>query len=44
MNQENFETVELGHAEVLIEICLPMSQEEIADKFESGAAPYVEFE
>lgn len=44
MNHEAFETVELGQAEALIEIGMPTSQEEVFDKYEPGAAPYVDFE
>ena len=44
MNQEKFETVELGQAEALIEIGMPETHEEMAEKYIPGAAPYVEFE
>lgn len=44
MTHETFEAVELGQAEALIEIGMPTSVEEMLDKFEPGAAPYVEFE
>ena len=44
MTHEQFEAIELGQAEALIEICLPVTDEEVVDKFTPGAVPYVEFE
>lgn len=41
---ETFEVVELGQAEVAIEIGFPISEEEIHLKFEPSCAPYVEFD
>jgi hypothetical protein len=38
------EVVELGHAEALIEIGPFIDWEEMMDKYDNGAAPYVEFE
>ena len=43
MTNETFEAVELGQAEVLIEICFG-SVEEMCDKFEPTTVPYAEFE
>ena len=42
MTTENFETVELGQAEALIEIGIG-TVEELQDKFESATPPDVEF-
>ena len=39
-----YEVVELGNAEVLIETTPVGEREEMWEKFDSGAAPYVEFE
>jgi hypothetical protein len=44
MNHEAFETIELGQAEVLIEVNMPDTDEEIWEKYIPAAAPYVEFE
>jgi hypothetical protein len=44
MTHEPIEVVEIGQAEALIEIGMIMGNEEVWEKFESGAAPYVEFE
>jgi hypothetical protein len=41
---ESFEVVELGGAEVAIEIGFPISEEEVHLKFEPSCAPYVEFD
>ena len=39
-----YELVELGHAEALIELTPLGEREEIMDRYDDGAAPYVEFE
>ena len=39
-----YEVVEIGHAEVLIELTPIGERPEIMEKFEDGVAPYVEFE
>ena len=44
MTYEAFETVELGQAEALIEIGMPIIEEESFEKFTPSVAPYVEFE
>lgn len=44
MSHETFDLVELGQAEVLIEIGMPVSHEEAPDKYIPSVAPYVEFE
>lgn len=44
MTYESFEPVELGKAELTIELAIPGPQEELAEKFEPGFAPYVEFD
>ena len=44
MTNETLETLELGQAEALIGLGLPFWQEEMLDKFESTAVPYVEFD
>lgn len=44
MTHEAFEAVELGQAEVLIEIGPFEVQEEMQEKFVSAATPFVEFE
>ncbi|HEU4770160.1 MAG TPA: hypothetical protein VFS77_22525 [Pyrinomonadaceae bacterium] len=44
MTNELFEPVELGQAEALIELTMVEDQEELAEKFVAGTAPYVEFE
>ena len=44
MTNESFEPIELGQAETLIEIGMIEDQEEIANKYVAGTAPYVEFE
>jgi hypothetical protein len=44
MTDETLDLVELGEAETLIEIGMPVSHEEVADKYMPSAAPYVEFE
>lgn len=45
MTYESFEIVELGTAEVAIEIGLPNAPEEpVDDKFTSAVAPYIEFD
>jgi hypothetical protein len=44
MTNEMLETVELGQAEALIELGMPILEEEIVNKFDAGAPPYVEFE
>lgn len=41
---ESFEVVELGAAEVAIELIVPTSEEEFQLKFEPSCAPYVEFD
>lgn len=41
---ETFEVVELGQAEIAIEIAFPVAHEEIHTKFEPACAPYVEFD
>ena len=43
MIYEVFETVELGQAEALIEICWP-GVEEMQDKYDPRVPTYVEFE
>lgn len=45
MTYESFELVELGKAEVAIEIGLPQAPEETEnDKFTLSVAPYVEYD
>ena len=44
MTYESFESVELGKAEVAIEIFLEDAPEEVNEKFTTGVAPYVEFD
>jgi hypothetical protein len=44
MTHEAFEPVELGQAEALIEIGMPITHEENADKYMPSVEPYVEFE
>lgn len=44
MTYESFETVELGKAEVAIEIGLLSAPEEVDEKFTGAVAPYVEFD
>jgi hypothetical protein len=44
MTYETFEPVELGQAEVAIEIFLEEAPEEAFDKFNTSVAPYVEFD
>jgi hypothetical protein len=44
MSSETLDLVELGEAEALIEIGMPVSHEEAADKYMPSAAPYIEFE
>ena len=44
MTYESFEPVELGNAEVAIEIFLTDAPEEPQEKFTSSVAPYVEFD
>lgn len=44
MTYESFELVELGKAEVAIEIGLENEPEEVDRKFTSAVAPYVEFD
>jgi len=44
MTHETLDLVELGQAEVLIEVGDPETQEEAPDKFIPSVAPYVEFE
>jgi hypothetical protein len=44
MTYESFEVVELGKAEVAIEIILPNDPEEEVGKFTAGVAPYVEYD
>ena len=44
MTYESFEPVELGSAEVTIEIGLQNAPEEVSDKFTEAVAPYVEFD
>jgi hypothetical protein len=44
MTHETLELVELGQAEELIEIGMPVSDEEAPDKFIPSVAPYVEYE
>jgi hypothetical protein len=44
MTYESFEIVELGKAEVVVEIGLPRSPEEVDDKFTAAVEPYVEFD
>ncbi|HET7114830.1 MAG TPA: hypothetical protein VFI57_14380 [Pyrinomonadaceae bacterium] len=44
MTYESFEPVELGRAEVAIEIGLQNAPEEVEEKFTSAVAPYVEFD
>lgn len=43
MTHEGFESIELGQAEALIDVCWG-STEEVIEKFEPATAPYVEFE
>lgn len=44
MNYESFEIVELGKAELAIEIVLPEEPEEDFGKTQRAVGPYVEFE
>jgi hypothetical protein len=44
MTDETLELVELGQAEALIELGMPVSHEEAADKFIPSAAPYLDYE
>jgi hypothetical protein len=44
MTYESFELVELGSAEVAIEVILDDDTEELDRKFNSAVAPYVEFD
>ncbi|HEX3185683.1 MAG TPA: hypothetical protein VHQ94_12850 [Pyrinomonadaceae bacterium] len=44
MTYESFESVELGSAEVAIEIFWPDGAEEPNEKFTTSVAPYVEFD
>jgi hypothetical protein len=44
MTNETFEAVELGQAEVLIEVGGFDDDEEMREKYVSATAPYVEFE
>jgi hypothetical protein len=44
MTYESFEPVELGKAELTIELGIPEPPEELDDKFSAGVAPYVEFD
>lgn len=44
MTHQATEAVELGPAEALIEIVYPIGDEEMVEKYESGAVPYIEFE
>ena len=44
MTYEAIEVVELGQAEILIETTPVVDREEMWEKFDSDAAPYVEFE
>ena len=44
MTHERLDLVELGQAEVLIEIGMAQSVEEVVEKYEPGVTPYVEFE
>ena len=44
MTYESLESVELGTAEVAIEIVLPDAPEEAQEKFTSSVAAYVEFD
>ena len=44
MTHETFESIELGQAEALIELGLPMTHEELDAKFIPAVEPYVEFE
>jgi len=44
MTYESFEPVELGQAEVAIEIFLEEAPEETYEKFTSSVAAYVEFD
>jgi hypothetical protein len=44
MTHEAFEPIELGQAEVLIEMIGVGVDEELDEKYTRGVAPYVEFE
>ena len=44
MTYESLELVELGKAEIAIEFGLPITDEELDDKFVPSCVPYVDYE